>query len=353
LTVAARLRESGRDEAAFVGTPSGLEARLVPEAGVEFFALPARGFDRSRPLSLITAVAVVLASTLRAWRLIGRWRPDVVLGFGGYVSLPVGFAAVLRRVPLVLHEQNSVPGMANKALSRWARSVGVTYEGSARWLRRPERVTVTGNPVRADVLAAGRESGRRRLGLPDDVPVLLVFGGSRGARHLNAAVVGLYQRLAEVPGLHVLHAAGALDFEETRARLETAEAAAPDRVADYRLVEYLAEMPSAIAAADLVVSRAGATTIAETTALGRAAVLVPYPYATDDHQTLNARTVEAAGACIMVTDAALDDPGFGEAVLELLADEAERARMARASAKLGRRDAADRVVALVHEAGTP
>jgi UDP-N-acetylglucosamine--N-acetylmuramyl-(pentapeptide) pyrophosphoryl-undecaprenol N-acetylglucosamine transferase len=349
--VAGRLSADGH-EVAFVGTPDGLEARLVPEAGVAFFPLPARGFDRAKPLSLLAAVGVLATSTLRASRMLARQRPDVVLGFGGYVSLPLGLAAVARRIPLVLHEQNSVPGMANKALSRWARAVGVTYEASVPRLAHPERAVVTGNPVRSAVLASEREAGREALGLPPDAPVLLVFGGSRGARHLNEATLDLFATLAAVPDLHVVHATGPGDHPAAEARLQAAVRASAGKVAEWRLLEYLEDMPSALAAADVIVARAGATSIAEITALGRAAVLVPYPYATDDHQTLNARAVAAAGACIMVPDAALDGPVFAEAIVGLMADEAARERMAHASARLGRRDAAERVEALALEAGT-
>ncbi len=136
LTVAERL-VAEHDEVVFVGTPNGFESRLVPERGVPFEALEASGYDRARPLTLVTSSVRIALSTFRAWRRIGARRPDVVIGFGGYVSIPVGFAAVLRRVPLVLHEQNSVPGLANRVLSRWARSVGVTYEESAAQTRTP------------------------------------------------------------------------------------------------------------------------------------------------------------------------------------------------------------------------
>lgn len=351
--MAERLSAEGHD-VAFVGTPTGLEARLVPGAGVAFFELPARGFDRSRPLSLATGAFVIAASTVRAWRLLGRMRPDVVLGFGGYVSLPVGVAAVARGIPLALHEQNSVPGMANKFLSRWARAVGVTYEASIPRLRHPERAIVTGNPVRPAVLAASREEGRRKLGIPAAATVLLVFGGSQGARHLNQATIDLYSRLSGIRDLHVVHAAGARDVDAARERLVSAEAGSAGHVTDWRLLDYLADMPDALAAADVVVARAGATSIAEITAIGRASVLVPYPYATDDHQTLNARTVAEAGACIMVADAELDTTSFSDGVLALLEDEAARTRMAEASAELGRRDASDRVADVALDAaGTP
>lgn len=347
LTVAEELRAGGRDEVTFVGTPDGPEARLVPGAGVAFVGLRAKGFDRARPLTLVTGVATVLGSTVRAVRLLRSVRADVVAGFGGYVSIPVGLAAVLTRTPLVLHEQNSVPGLANRMLSGWARAVGVTYEASSGYLKHPGRVVVTGNPVRAAVLGATRASGREALGIAGDSVVLLVFGGSRGARHINHAVVALRDELLAQPDVVVLHVAGHSEAGDVRERLA---AAGGDESGRYRVFEYLEDMGSAIAAADLVIARAGATSIAEITALGRAAVLVPYPYATDDHQTLNARAVSQAGAGVLVADAELDGGEFVGMVTGLLRDGSRRATMAAASAALGRPDAGARVAALVRSA---
>ncbi len=337
------------DEVLFVGTPEGLEARLVPEAGVVFRGLRARGFDRSRPWTLVTSSLRIAASTFTAWRWFGVERPDAVVGFGGYVSIPVGFAALLRGIPLVLHEQNSVPGLANRVLSRWAKRVAVTYEESADLLAHPDRVVVTGNPVRDAVSASLREAGRQALGLPAEDRVLLVFGGSRGARHLNTALVALRDRLVAEADLHIIHVAGAAEASTVRQALEDAGGDADGR---WRVLDYLNDMGNALAAADLVVARAGATSIAEMTALGLPAVLVPYPYATDDHQTKNARTMVAHGAAELVADSELDDERFGDILLGILSDTGRRATMSDASRALGRPDAAHRVVALVHESGT-
>ena len=272
----------------------------MPEAGVVFHALPSRGFDRSRPWTIISAALVTLASGFRAWRLLGRLKPDVVIGFGAYVSLPVGLAAVVRRVPLVLHEQNSVPGLANRILSRWARAVCVTYEESGGALAHPDRVVLTGNPVRPAVRAAEREHGRAALGIGADELFVLAFGGSRGARHLNAALIALRDRLVAVSSLRVVQVAGPTEALQVRAALEDAGGDAGGR---WRVLDYLDGMGDAIAAADLVVSRAGATTIAELTALGAPAVVVPYPYATDDHQTRNAEALVTHGAAVLIPDA--------------------------------------------------
>lgn len=346
LTVADRFADAP-DEVLFVGTPNGLESRLVPEAGVAFRGLPAAGFDRARPWTLVTSTLRIAASTAKAWAWLGDIRPDVVIGFGGYVSIPVGLAAVLRGVPLILHEQNSVPGLANKVLSRWARAVGVTYEESAAALSHPDRAVVTGNPVRPAVLAASRERGRLALGLPEHATVLLVFGGSRGARHLNSAIVSLRDRLMAIEGLRVVHVAGTAELGTVRAALD---AAGGDDSGRWKVVDYLDDMGSALMACDLVVARAGATSIAEITALGLPAVLVPYPYATDDHQTKNAAAMVAHGAARLVLDCELDGERFGDTVVGLLSDAQRRASMAAASRALGRPDAADRVADLARKA---
>lgn len=345
MAVAAHLRADGPDEVALVGTPQGLEAHLVPEAGIRFFALPARGFDRSRPLSLVAALVIIGVSALRAIGLVRRFRPDVVLGFGGYVSIPVGIAAVLCRVPLVLHEQNSVPGLANRFLARWATAIGVTYESSVPLLRSSTRVVVTGNPVRPEVLESGHDEGREMLGIPAEATMLLVFGGSRGARHINDVIAASARELTLRGDRYVVHVAGRDEAASVRERI----AAQGIDEGRYSVVAYIDEMGLALAAADVVVARAGATSIAEITALGRAAVLVPYPYATDDHQTGNARAVQEAGGAVVVADAALDDPSFIATVVGLLEDPQARATMAAASASLGRPDAAVRVTSLVSD----
>lgn len=345
--MAGLLVESGHDDVLFVGTPDSLEARLVPEAGIAFHAVSSRGFDRGNPLTLITSGFRVLSSVASAWRLLRSYGPDVVVGFGGYVSLPIGIAAVLTKTPLVLHEQNSVPGLANKILSRWATAVGVTYENSVKHLKRAERAVVTGNPVRREILVADRSSGREALDLDPDATVVLVFGGSRGARHLNETLVRMWPRLSAEPGLQVLHVTGTID---AAAVAEAMSGALQSPSRDYRMHEYISAMGEAIAASDIVVARAGATSIAEITAIGRAAVLVPYPYATDDHQTLNARAVSAGGAAIVVPDDQLDGEALEDAVRGLVRNRAKRETMAAASAALGRRDAAARVVELIRSA---
>jgi UDP-N-acetylglucosamine--N-acetylmuramyl-(pentapeptide) pyrophosphoryl-undecaprenol N-acetylglucosamine transferase len=348
LTVAERLAEE-HDDVEFVGTPDGLEARLVPEAGVPFTPLSAAGFDRARPWTLVTSTARVLISTAHALSLIRAMKPDVVVGFGGYVSIPVGLAAAISGTPLVLLEQNSVPGLANRFLSRWARAVGVTYAESIERLSHPERAVVVGNPVRRAVLNSTRDAGRFALGVGPDACVLLVFGGSRGARRINQTLVEASARLLELADLVVIHVTGRGEYESVRRELESAGGDAGGR---WRLLEYYDDMGGAIAASDLVLARAGATSIAEMTVLGAPAVLVPYPFATDDHQTRNAATLVEHGAVRLIPDSELTGARLAQVLVPLLRDAQQRATMSAASRQLGRPDATERVVALCRGVAT-
>jgi UDP-N-acetylglucosamine--N-acetylmuramyl-(pentapeptide) pyrophosphoryl-undecaprenol N-acetylglucosamine transferase len=349
LTVADHLREEELCDVEFVGTPDGLEARLATEAGLAFHGVPARGFDRGAPLSLIGAALTAAASWMRCMRLLRKYRPDVVICFGGYASLPLGLATATAGIPLILHEQNAVPGLTNRFLSRWARTVCVTYPASVSRLARPLRAFITGNPVRLAVASSSRDAGRSALGLKSSDLVLLVFGGSRGARHLNTAMVDLYGRLKAVKGLRVVHVAGREEIDSVKAAL-AAHGWKGGRTPFWRVFPYIDAMGDALAAADLVVCRAGATTIAELTALGKAALLVPYPHATEDHQTLNAQALVVAGAAVMVGDAVIDTPEFGDEIVRLLMHADARAEMARASSSLARPTAAHAVAEAAVEA---
>jgi UDP-N-acetylglucosamine--N-acetylmuramyl-(pentapeptide) pyrophosphoryl-undecaprenol N-acetylglucosamine transferase len=347
LTVAEHLRDEEHCDVEYVGTPDSLEARLAEEAGLTFHAVAAKGFDRAAPLSLLSAAFTTLLSLPRCLALLRRSRPEVVIGFGGYVSLPLGLAAALAGIPLVLHEQNAVPGLANKVLARWARTVCVTYPASIERLARPTRALVTGNPVRSSVAGADRAAGRKALKLRKADVVLLVFGGSRGARHLNTAMLDLYKRLSDIPKLRVIHVAGPAEIDSVRESLKTL---APKADGFWRAFDYIDGMGDALAAADLVVCRAGATTLAELAALGRPSVLVPYPYATDDHQTLNASSLVAAGAASAVADSQLDTSVFGDEIVRLLTDEGRRAEMAETALSLARPMAAHAVAEAAVEA---
>lgn len=349
IAVAQELRRLEPDlEPVFIGVADRLESTLVPAAGFTLHEIQ----TVSIPRRLSPKLASVPAALRRAMRHCEQIAREVgaigAVTFGGYVSFPVDWAVARLHLPLVIHEQNAVPGLANRIAARWADRIAVTVPGSADRFRHPERVAVTGNPVRNEVLAVDREAerpaARERLGLRPDVPTLLVFGGSQGARSLNNAVIAAHPHWPDLP-LQILHAAGTALYRDAAAGWERARASRPGMTV--RLVEFLERMADAYAAADVVVCRAGATSIAELTALGLPAVLVPYPHATADHQTLNAQALAQAGGAVVIEDDRIDGAALVEAVTPLLTDPARYAEMASSSRAFGRRDAATNVARLL------
>lgn len=347
LATAAAVRARAPEAALlFVGTASGLEARLVPSAGYPFETIRVRGLKGKGLAERLTASLLLPWAFEESRRILARFAPDVVLGVGGYVAGPVLLAAALGGTPTVLHEQNAVPGMTNRLLCRVATAVAVSLEAAAAHLP-ARRLTVTGNPVRADLFGHPREASRELFGLARERRTLLVFGGSQGARGLNEAMRGGAAALAALRAeLQVLHATGERDREAVAA----AYAAAGIRAV---VLPFIDAMGAAYAAADLVICRAGATTVAELAALGKPAILVPFPHAAGDHQRHNAEALAAGGGAVMILERDLTPALLAGRVRELIEDPVRLAIMARSAAAAGRPNAAERLADLLFEvAGT-
>lgn len=348
LALADELRARGCD-VRFAGTPQGVEARLVAEAGIPFTPFEAAGFNRNHPLTLPKAVAKIQRSTGRAKAWLAELGADVVVGFGGYVCIPVGRAAEKLGVPVVVHEQNSVMGMANKYLAKRAAAVCVTYAQSAPEGVDAARVHVTGNPVRRSVITSSRAEGRAMLGIPDGALMLLVFGGSLGARHLNEGIALMRDELLARDDVRVVHITGPKELDAVREAL----ALAPAEAERWQLMGYQDRMGETLAAADVIVSRAGATSLAEISARAIPALLVPFPHATEDHQTTNARAYVDAGCALMMADAEVGTEAFRDQVRALLDDAALRASMAEAARAQETADAAAKLADVVLAAAAP
>ncbi|MDO4503181.1 MAG: undecaprenyldiphospho-muramoylpentapeptide beta-N-acetylglucosaminyltransferase [Coriobacteriia bacterium] len=344
LALAEVLQEQGH-EVRFAGTPNGVEARLVPAAGVPFKAFEASGFDRSRPWTLVTGVLTIQKSTKLAKKWLKEIGADVVVGFGGYVSIPVARAAEQLGIPVVVHEQNSVMGMANKQLSKKAFATCLTYEVASQGTSCNNPV-VTGNPVRSSVLSSTREEGRAMLGFPEDDLMLLVFGGSLGARHINQALCSMKERLLAVPNLRVVHITGPKELE----RVEQELALTDQERERWMVMGYQDRMGETMAAADCIVSRAGATSLAEISARAIPAVLVPFPFATADHQTTNAQAYVAAGCASMIADDQVESAEFAELVMRLIQDADLRESMRQAARAQKTADAGRRLADVVLQA---
>lgn len=330
----------------YVGSARGLEARLVPAAGFEVTLLPGRGIARRLTPANAGAAAGIARAAVRAVGLVARRRPRVVLVVGGYASVPCALAAAALRVPMVVHEQNAVPGLANRLAARFARASAVSFEGTDL----PRAVT-TGNPVRPEVLAVdrsseGRAAARVALGLPPDRLVVAVFGGSLGARRVNEAVRGLAEAWVARADLAVYHVVGSRDWATFRPPTPSPSSLDAGGLL-YRAVEYEERMPLLLAAADVAVCRAGGTSVAELAAVGLPAVFVPLPIAPHDHQTANASALVGAGAAVLVPDAELTPERLVAEVGPLLDDDGRREAMEAAGRALARPDAAGQVASLM------
>ena len=340
LALAEELSSRGH-HVAFFGQQRRLEGTLVPQAGFGLTSLDVTGFDRSKPWTLLTA----LWRMSKAERFLTRHfaevgKPDVAVGFGAYIELPLMRWCAKQGVPYVLHEQNSVPGLANKTSAPKATKVCVSLPVAIDAFRdrvtSQDRIVVTGNPVRRSVVNASREAGRAAFGIDEGQTMLLVFGGSLGARHLNEGVVALKDELLARENLHIVHSTGKELFDEVGSQLTLAA----DEAARWQVKPYIDNMGEALAAADLVLSRAGASSIAEIAALAVPSMLVPYPLATADHQTTNARYLVDAGAATMIADDGIDSPAFGEMLLGLVDDADKRKEMREKALGLGQAQAA-------------
>ena len=335
---------------AFVGTPRGIEGDAVPSAGFPLHTIAVVPWARTLGARRYLAPASLARATGKARGLLRRLRPQAVVGMGGYASLPVVIAARSRGVPTLLHEQNSIPGLANVVGARFAHRIALTFEEARTRFPRTAETRVVGNPIREAVRtldrAARRDEAIAGFDLDASRRTILVMGGSLGAARLNDAVAGLAARWRDRSDLQLLVAAGKQHGEPLRGRLAEAAAGAALRV---RVLDYIDRVEDAYAAADLAVCRAGAATVAELSAVGLPSILVPYPYARAHHQEHNARALERAGGARVVLDAQADAPVLGGEIESLLADDAALLRMGEAAQRFGRPDAADALAGWVFE----
>jgi UDP-N-acetylglucosamine--N-acetylmuramyl-(pentapeptide) pyrophosphoryl-undecaprenol N-acetylglucosamine transferase len=320
----------------FAGTARGIERTVVPREGFELDLLRSAGLKGMSPASLARGLGLLPASAIDAWRIVSRRRPQLVIGVGGYSSGPVVLLAALRRIPTLLLEQNAVPGFTNRMLAPFVGAAAVTFEATLAYFGR--RGFVSGNPVRPEFF----EPIPAGAGAP---PRVLIFGGSQGAHAINMAMVEAAPRLAShAGGLAITHQTGERDVDRVRDAYRRAGLEA-------RVEPFLYAMDREMKAADLVICRAGATTLAELTAAGRPSVLVPLPTAADDHQRKNAQVLADAGAAELLEQAQMTGERLAAAIVGLAADGSRRAAMSAAARRLARPDAAkaivDRALALV------
>lgn len=340
-------------QVSFVGTAQGIEARVVPREGFELDLIRVTGLKGKGRAERLRGFLLLPAAASDAWRVISQRRPDVVVGVGGFASGPVLALAALRGYPTMLLEQNALPGVTNRLLARFVRAAAVNFEEALSYF--PRTGFVAGNPVRREFFPAQNEEANEQTSPFDSkdaaggvLPArgrVLIFGGSQGAHAINVAMVAAASRLATTGlRLAITHQTGERDLDLVQSAYSRAGLAA-------RVEAFIFEIDREMKAADLVICRAGATTLAELTASGRPAILVPLPTATDDHQRKNAEVLGRVGAALVIEERELDGPRLARAIADLIAEPVKRQQMSRAARTLARPDAAARIADRVEQLG--
>ncbi len=342
ITIVRAIRERVPEaEFLYVGTKHGLESDIVPKEGLPFVTVELQGFERHISLVNVKRAGMAMVGVGRAMRIVKRFRPDVAIGTGGYVCGPILMAASLLGIPTLIQEQNVVPGITNRLLSHFVTRIAAGVPEAMRHFP-AKKVVCTGNPIRKDVVTAGREEGLEAFGLDGSRRIVLVSGGSRGARSINQAMIGVLKEAADHPEVQFLHVTGKLDYDDVIRQLSEAGVDL-EACRHIQVRPYLYNMPQALAVADLAIFRAGAIGLAELMARGIPSILVPYPYAAENHQEHNARAVMAAGAAHMILNKDLDAGTLGAALKDLLGSPERLAKMAEASRALGKPEAAGEI----------
>ncbi len=336
------LLEEPRSEIAFVGTPFGMENRLIPKEGFKLYHIEIRGLQRSLSLSNLKTAYLSLTSVHKAKKLIRKFKPDICIGTGGYVSWPLMKAASDLGIPTALHESNALAGVAVKMLSRHVDIIFTNFKATENQLPKAKKVIHVGNPMKNGFDKISREDARRKLGFEGKYRFsLLTCGGSLGAEAITNEVLSLMQSYtSKHPEIHHLHQAGVGNYNKVR---EKFVAMGLNKFDNIELVDYIYDMPERLSAADVVVNRAGAMTISELALLGKASILIPSPNVTDNHQYKNAKVLSDAGAVIMIEESMLNGKILENAVDELLSDREKRRVLAENFAEFALRDASDRI----------
>ncbi|MBQ6986295.1 MAG: undecaprenyldiphospho-muramoylpentapeptide beta-N-acetylglucosaminyltransferase [Oscillibacter sp.] len=334
----------------FVGAERGIERDLLEKAGYPFRTVHISNFHRSFAIKEIRHNLVSAFNLLRApaeaKKILLDFRPEAVIGTGGYASYPAIKAAAQLGIPTAVHESNMIPGLTTQLLEPVADRIMVGFEACRANYKHPEKVIVTGTPVRGDFFKRTKSEAKRELGVDDGRPLVVSFWGSLGASGMNRQMADFIALEVKKTPFHHIHSAGKAGFPVIQALLQDRGVSIPDG-SSVRLAEYLYDMPLVMRAADLVISRAGASTLSELTALGVPAILVPSPYVTNHHQEKNARALEDAGGAVVLTEAESSGQKLFQTVSEILRDPARLERMSACMASLGIRDATERILETV------
>lgn len=346
ISIADYIKEQEKDfEALFIGTERGLEKKLVPAAGYKIKYIDIRGFDRKHLWKNVSVLYKLQKSKNDCRRIINEFKPDAVVCTGGYVSGPVCMAAKRAGVPAIIHEQNVYPGLTVKGSEKYVDCVAVSFEETIAHMKNPDKCKVTGNPVRTEILKADKARAREDLGLTDK-PFVLVFGGSLGAAKINDTMIGVLKKLTRENEVSLLFGTGDRNFNDVSMRIKEEGINLTD---DVKVVPYINNMSTVMAAADVVVARAGAITVSEIAALSKPSILIPSPNVVRNHQEQNAREFEKNNAAVVITEDVLSAEILYDKIIEMTLDKKRLNDMSKNVKKLAKTDALAEIYKIVEK----
>lgn len=346
LAVAEELKDRGW-EILYLGSDYRMESEIVPETGFDFKGLPVRPLPRKISTKLISSIFYNSLAFIRALNLINQFKADLIIGTGGFVAGPVVLAGALLRKKTIIHEQNAYPGITNKLLARVADRVCLNFPEAKEYLKvRPEKIKITGNPVRPKILNVDQQQAYQGLNLNPDLKTILITGGSLGAEVINQNVGALY-KYAIQNEIQIVHLSGKKNYRTLIDQLKTMDINPENQL--LKIIDYLDQMEYALKTADLIIARAGATGLAEITSSARASILIPFAGAAENHQMLNARALQKAGAAIMIKESDLDEQLLLKKVRDIIDSEEKLQSMSRAAARFSQKDALSKLIGVIEE----
>jgi UDP-N-acetylglucosamine--N-acetylmuramyl-(pentapeptide) pyrophosphoryl-undecaprenol N-acetylglucosamine transferase len=344
LAIAKYIQQTQRNsQIVFIGTRRGLETKLVPKEGFELKLINVRGFKRKLSFENLLTLKELLQGILQARRILKKFKPDVVIGTGGYVCGPVVFVASRMGIPTLIHEQNAFPGITNKILSRFASVTAISFKESETYFTGAKRLVYTGNPVRSEILLADKQIARSRLNINSQKPLVVVVGGSLGAEKINETVCLMILKYFKEESFNLIFATGNSQFEKTKKMLAgfTSESVS--------IVPYIYDAANIYASADLMVCRAGAITCSELTALGLPSIMIPSPNVVENHQEHNARSLEKQGASVVILEKDLNEDLLYKQITGLLKDREQLSKMSKNAKRMVIVNATEKIYSLILE----
>lgn len=347
VAIAKKIKEKNSDaNILFIGTEKGLEKKMVPKEGFKIKFITVEGLNKKVSVNTLKSALVGFKGYLQANKIIKEFKPDIVIGTGGYVCGPVVLSAYLKGIPTVIHEQNAFPGVTNKILSKFATKIAISFKESEKYFPK-NKVFFTGNPVKDQIINLNREKSREVWGVDRDKPIVFVVGGSRGAKNINNAIADMIPRFNE-ENVQLIFVTGENQYEETMKKLEKNKVNIKN-MKGIKILPFIFNMHDALGACDLIVSRAGATTLSEITAVGIPSILIPSPFVANNHQEYNAIALEENGAAILIKENQLKDNVLSEQIFNIIKNKEALQSMALNSKRMAVIDASDNIYALIKD----